>query len=298
MVRARGPNSAAPRIVAEQAIDNLRRMTSFSLGPPGEDSEAGGRRAEDAEVPATSGQGWAWMGLAVLGFLGGQVMSAVLLAAIAAANGHLRDLGQLSSRAVPPAWVVVGGLVGLWVGFAGAVLVASRRSGTGSVARDMGLSFRAVDFLLGPLVGFGSQLLLLPLIYLPLEHVVPHLSQRLQQPAKHLTGGFPGADLAVIAVLTVLVVPVVEETVFRGLFLRGSLRAFAGAGRVAGPALATVSTGVVFALAHFEALQFLGLAVFGVVLSVMAYRLRRLGPCITAHAAFNLVAIAFVAAVH
>jgi membrane protease YdiL (CAAX protease family) len=273
-------------------------MTSDSLGPPGEEPEAGSMGVDGLVPPTTAGQGWTWMVLAVLGFVGGQVMSAVLLTVIAAANGHLHDLASLSSRAVPPAWVVVGGLVGLWIGFAGAVLVASRRSGTGDVRRDMGLSFRAVDFVVGPLVGFGSQLLLLPLLYLPLEHVIPHLSQRLEQPAKHLTGGFPGADLAVIAVLTVVVVPIVEETVFRGLFLRGSLRAFAGVGRLAGPALATVSTGVVFALAHFEALQFLGLAVFGVVLSVIAYRVGRLGPCITAHAAFNLVAVAFVAVVH
>ena len=298
MVRAPSANSAAPGIVAEQAVGNLRRMALPSLGPPGEESEPGSRGVEDPVVPATAGQGWTWMAFAVLGFLGGQVLSALLLAVIAAANGHLHDVARLSSRAVPPAWVVVGGLVGLWIGFAAAVVLASRRSGTGNLRRDMGLSFRAVDFVAGPLVGFGSQLLLLPLLYLPLEHVIPHLSQRLEQPAKHLTGGFPGSDLAVIAVLTVVVVPIVEETVFRGLFLRGSLRAFAGAGRVAGPVLATVATGVVFALAHFEALQFLGLAVFGVVLSVMAYRARRLGPCVTAHAAFNLVAIAFVATVH
>jgi membrane protease YdiL (CAAX protease family) len=193
---------------------------------------------------------------------------------------------------------VVSGLVGLWIGFVGAVLVASRSSGTGDVRRDMGLSFRAVDFLVGPLLGLACQLVLLPALYLPLEHVVPHLSQRLEQPAKHLTGGFPGADLAVIAVLTVLIVPIVEETVFRGLFLRGALRAFAGAGRVLGPGLATVVTGIVFALAHFEALQILGLAAFGVVLSVVAYRSGRLGPCVTAHATFNLVAVLAVAVVH
>ena len=238
------------------------------------------------------------MAFAAIGFLVGQVVSAVLLVVLASANGHLHDLARLSARAVPPAWVVVTGLVGLWIGFAGAVLVASRKSGTGNFRRDMGLSFRPVDFLVGPLVGLAGQLVLLPALYVPLEHVVPHLSQRLQEPAKHLTGGFPGADLAVIAVLTVVVVPLVEETVFRGLFLRGALRAFAGAGRVAGPALATVVTGIAFALAHFEALQILGLAAFGIVLSVMAYRFGRLGPCITAHAAFNLVAVLAVAAVH
>lgn len=234
---------------------------------------------------------------AAVGFLAGQVASAVLLLVVAAASGHLRDVSSLAARPTPPAWVVVSGLVGLWMGFVGAVVLASRTAGTGNIARDMGLRFEPSDFLVGPAVGLGGQFLLLPLLYLPLEHVVPHLSQRLSQPAKHLTGGFPGTDLAVIAFLTVVVVPVVEELVFRGLFLRGCLRAFRSAGRVVGPALAMVSTGVVFALAHFEALQILGLAAFGVVLSYLAYRVGRLGPCITAHATFNLVAVLAVATI-
>lgn len=237
------------------------------------------------------------MGLAVAGFLVGQVASSVLLVVVAAFTGHLHDVSRLASRSVPPAWVVVTGLVGVWFGFVGAVVVASRSSGTGSVWRDMRLRFQPSDALLGPLVGLAGQFVLLPLLYLPLEHVIPRLSQRLSQPAKHLTGGFPGADLAVIAVLTVLVVPLVEELVFRGLFLRGALRAFGGLGRVAGPALAIVTTGIVFALAHVELLEILGLAAFGMVLSYMAYRLGRLGPCILAHATFNLVAVLSVATV-
>ncbi len=248
-------------------------------------------------VPSTPGQGWRWMAIAVVGFVVGQVASTLVLVVMAAVNGHLHDLAQLSSRAIPPAWVVVGGLAGLWMGFVGSVIFASRTSGTGSVRHDMGLWFRPVDFLVGPLVGFAGQLILLPLLYLPLEQLVPNLSKKLSQPAKHLTGGFPGADLAVIGVLTVIVVPVIEETVFRGLFLRGALRAFARVGPTAGPVLATVCTGIVFALAHFEALQLLGLAAFGIILSVMAYRAKRIGPCIMAHAAFNLVAILAVATV-
>lgn len=202
---------------------------------------------------------------------------------------------QLANRAVPPAWVVVCGLIGLWIGFVGAVVTASRLRGSGSVRRDMGLEVRAWDVLIGPAVGLGGQLVLLPVLYLPLEHLVPNLSNRLSQPAKHLTGGFPGADLAVIAVLTVVVVPIIEETLFRGLVLRGFLKVFSGAGRALGPALACCATGLVFGLAHFEALQLLGLAAFGVVLSVMAYKFRRLGPCIFAHATFNLIAILVVA---
>jgi hypothetical protein len=101
----------------------------------------------------------------------------------------------------------------------------------------------------------------------------------------------------VIAVLTVVVVPVVEELFFRGLVLRSLLRLFAGAGPVVGVALAVVADGVVFGLAHFELLQLLGLAVFGTVLSLMAYKLRRLGPGIFAHGMFNLMAILSVAGI-
>jgi membrane protease YdiL (CAAX protease family) len=245
-------------------------------------------------VPDGPRQGFSWMLIALAGFLVGQVVSAVLLVVVAAANGHSHDLSQLARRAVPPAWVVVSGLVGVWIGFVGAVVLASRTAGTGSVRRDMHLEFRRSDFVVGPVIGVAAQLVL-PIVYLPLRYVVPHLDQKLSDPAKHLTGGFTGADIAVIAALTVLVVPVVEEMLFRGLFLRGALAAFSGAGRRVGPTLAVVLTGIVFALAHLELLQLLGLALFGVVLSVMALRLDRIGPCILAHAAFNLVAIVAVA---
>jgi len=173
--------------------------------------------------------------------------------------------------------------------------VASRTRGTGSLRRDMGLAVRARDLVTGPLVGLVGQLVLLPVLYLPLRHVVPHLDQRLRQPAKHLTGAFPGTDLAVVAVLTVVVVPLVEELFFRGLVQRALVRLFRRAGHVVGPVLAVVTTGIIFGLAHFEALELLGLATFGVVLAVLAYRSRRLGPCILAHATFNLIAILSVA---
>jgi CAAX protease family protein len=251
--------------------------------------------ADEDLPPRTPAQGWIWLGIALLGFVAGQVISAFLLYVVASISGHLSQLSQLLNRAVPPAWVVVCGLVGLWVGFVGAVVLASRKQGTGSVVRDMRIALRPWDLLLGPVVGLLGQLALLPLLYLPLEPFVPQLAHRLSEPAKHLTGGFPGTDLAVIGVLTVVVVPLVEETFFRGLVLRGTLRAFSGAGRVLGPVLACASTGIIFGLAHFELLQLLGLAAFGVVLSVMAYKTGRIGPCILAHATFNLLALLVVA---
>ena len=264
-----------------------------------------GRRAEFPTEPAQStGEGtppstvrdaWAWLALAALGFVGGQVVSYLLLVVVAAANGQLARLQQLTTEVVPPSWVVVTGLIGLWIGFVAACVIASRTRGSGDIRHDLGLEIRPRDIVIGPVIGVLGQLVLLKLLYLPLEHVVSHLDQKLSQPAKHLTGGFPGADLAVIAVLTVVFVPVVEETFFRGLVLRSLLRIFRGAGPVVGTTLAVVSSGILFGLAHFEALQLLGLASFGVVLSVMAYKFGRLGPSIFAHATFNLLAVLSVA---
>ncbi len=278
-----GPAPPPPRYPPPGSVGGDHRETS------------GGDAGEP--VPRTERDAGAWLLCAGLGFVVGQVASAILLYAVAAGTGHSSDVARLAAQPVPPAWVVVSGLVGLWFGFVGAVVFASRSRGTGSLRRDMGLEVRPWDILIGPALGLAGQLLLLPLLYFPLEHVVRHLDQRLNAPAKHLTGGFPGSDLAVIAVLTVVVVPVVEELFFRGLVLRALLRVFARAGPVVGVALAAVADGVIFGLAHFELLQLLGLAAFGVVLALMAYKFRRLGPGIFAHGMFNLLAILSVGGV-
>ncbi|HEV8064281.1 MAG TPA: CPBP family intramembrane glutamic endopeptidase, partial [Acidimicrobiales bacterium] len=78
---------------------------------------------------------------------------------------------------------------------------------------------------------------------------------------------------------------------FRGLLLRGLLGRLAVLGPRWGPILSLVLTGLIFGLAHFEALQFLGLAGFGVVLSYLAYRTGRLGPNMVAHIAFNTTTV-------
>jgi membrane protease YdiL (CAAX protease family) len=258
-------------------------------------SAAGDGPADGAPPPVTTGDAGTWLLLAAGGFVAGQLLSTVILVVVASINGHSADLSKLVAEAVPPAWVVVGGLVGLWIGFIGAVVMASRTRGTRDVVADMGLSFRRWDPVYGVVAGLVGQFGLVTLLYLPWEHFNPKLSHELAQPAQHLTGGFPGVDLAVIGVLTVVVVPVVEELFFRGLVLKGFLRLFGGAGRILGPVLAVTTTGIVFGLAHGELLELLGLAAFGIVLSVMAYKFKRLGPSIFAHATFNLAAILDIA---
>jgi hypothetical protein len=241
-------------------------------------------------VPASSSAGGTWVLLAFCGFLAGQVLSAVVVAVVAAMTGHSRDLNALMHLPVLPLWLEVASFLGLWPGFLGAVLLASYRFGSGRVGRDMGFAIRWPDILFGGIVGLAAQLVLLPVLYLPLQPFVHNLDQRLGGPAKQLTGG-SGADKVVTALLTIVVVPVIEELFFRGLLLRGLLRLFSGAGRALGPVLAIVANGLLFGVAHAEGLQFIGLAAVGALLAVLAYRTGRLGPSFFAHAAFNLVAV-------
>jgi membrane protease YdiL (CAAX protease family) len=199
--------------------------------------------------------------------------------------------------------------VGLWTGFVGAAVVASRTRSLGfqtqpasrdsggaaiDVARrsfrdDYGLRLRPwPDVPLGLAVGLAAQYGLVPLTELPLKPFVSHLNSKLSHPAQQLfSPHINGASLWVLTILVCLGSPIVEELFFRGLLLRGLLGKLGPLGARSGPAAAIVITGLVFGLVHFEKLQFLGLASFGVVLSYLAYRTGRLGPSMVAHVAFN-----------
>jgi len=94
------------------------------------------------------------------------------------------------------------------------------------------------------------------------------------------------------AVLVCVGSPIVRRAVLPGpaAALRSSAVSNSSGPRL-GPVLSIGVTALVFALVHFEALQFLGLAGFGVVLGVLAWRTGRLGPSIVAHMTFNTVTI-------
>jgi hypothetical protein len=189
-------------------------------------------------------------------------------------------------------------LVGLWVGFVGAAVFASKmRRPPGRLRTDYGIAIRPlIDVPLGIAVGVASQLGLVPLLELPLLPFVHNLSQQIGKPAQQLTGNVFGVGFVVLAVFVCLGSPLVEEVFFRGLLLRSLLGRL---GRLEGfrfsTPLAIVATSLLFALAHFEAIQFLGLAGFGVVLALLAWRTGRLGAGIVAHATFNTVAIIAIA---
>jgi membrane protease YdiL (CAAX protease family) len=240
--------------------------------------------------------GW-WVVFAAIGFVVGQVVALVVVDVAAAITGNGSRLSTIERLTAPPAWYIVAGLVGLWVGFLVGPILASRVAGTRHVLADMGVSFRPID-LLGVAIGLGGQLLV-TLIYLPF---VSHL-KNFEGPTTKLTGGAHGGSFALIAVMTVLGAPFFEELFFRGVLFKGLLgilgvtgsRRARGGTRVAAVVVAVVVDGLLFGLAHAELEQLAGLAIFGCILAVVAFRTGRLGMNMTAHATFNLVAVIAIA---
>lgn len=267
-------------------------------GMPGVEG-GGGTSDRYPERPSGDGAGgparreprWG-LGDAAAGFLVGFLVASLAVAVWAAAANVPRNAGAAEQTF----GVVVAGLLGLWVGLAGSPVLASRLKGSGRLSIDFGLSIRPLtDVPIGVAVGLASQLLLVPVLYLPLHPFVRDLDQRLGQPARQLTGSSTGAGFVVIAVLVCVGAPLVEELYFRGLLLRSLDKRLASLGRVAAPVLSVAVSAVAFGLAHAQSLQLLGLVALGVVLGAMAERFGRLGPGIVAHATFNTVAVVSIA---
>lgn len=78
----------------------------------------------------------------------------------------------------------------------------------------------------------------------------------------------------------VVIAPVLEEMLFRGLILRGLLMRYP-------PSTAIVHSAALFGLAHFNIYQFFVGFSTGLLLGLAYQRTRSLWPCVLLHAAFN-----------
>jgi len=225
--------------------------------------------------------------VAFLAFLVGAVLSGIGVSVAGNATGY-----KNGSSAPMPLAVIVFGLLGLWMGLVAGVVVYSRVLGSGSLRTDVGLDLRWPDLLIGAVAGIGTQLVLIPLLYLPFEHADRTLAHRLSGPAKMETGAVHGAwQIAVLLLFIAVGAPFVEELFFRGLILRSLTRWL-------GPVVGIVGSAVLFGLAHGEALQLAGLVLFGLVLAALAYKTGRLGPGMAAHCAFNAVTVVSLTIIH
>jgi membrane protease YdiL (CAAX protease family) len=244
--------------------------------------------------PRTRADGLAWVLFALLGFVAGEVAGVAVVFGVAAALGQVNNLTAITKESVPPEWYIAATLVGLWIGFFGAAWLGSLARGTRHLVADLGIRFRPID-VLGVVIGVGGQGLV-TLMYEPFIHNIHNFNG----PTTKLTGSSHGGGFVLIALLTVVGAPFVEEVFFRGLLLKGLLRLCAptrvgpSAARTAGIVGAIVLDGVIFGLLHGELVQLAGLATFGIVLAAISYRTGRLGMNMVSHASFNAVAIVSV----
>lgn len=197
--------------------------------------------------------------------------------------------GHVSGRADTPLWVTLLGALGLWIPMLVGLHLASARFGAGSMAEEYGLVFRPVD-LLGIPIGVLSQLVLVRLLYWPLEEIWPETfsSPQVQESARTLYESADGAWLVGLVLLVVVGAPLVEELLYRGL-LQGAFR------RRVNDVVALVVVAAWFALIHFRPVEYPGLFMIGLVLGICALVTDRIGMSIVAHCAFNATGLAWVA---
>ncbi len=215
-------------------------------------------------------------------WLGAWFVSQLLAAAVAAASGY--DTIAVAG----PGWLFAVALAG-WIPMVVAVVGAGRRFGTGSLATDFGFSFKVSD-LWGIPIGVLTQLVLLRLVYWPLEAIWPgtFTRDRLEERARDLYDHASGGGVILLILVVVVGAPLVEELVYRGL-LQG---AFTHRLR---EVLGVVLVAAWFAVVHFQPVETPGLFVIGLVLGAGALVTRRLGLGVVTHMAFNATGLILVA---
>jgi uncharacterized protein len=181
-------------------------------------------------------------------------------------------------------WYLLSSQLALWVGFVGAVVVASRMNGTGSLAADYGLSWpRVKDWCLG----LGGAVLgrLLPLIVLICIVLAGSGFGAPSGAAPTILGVTPSGAFGWVLVVLLAVVgaPLVEELFFRGL-LQGAFT------RRIGAVPALFVTAIIFSFAHVldeGLLAPIALFPMALVLGYLRLRTGRLAAGMVAHAFFN-----------
>ena len=216
--------------------------------------------------------------LALLTWLAAWLLGQVVALVVYSAGGY-EDVDD-----VPISVLFVSQLL-VWGIFIGAMVLASRRGGTGRFRDDYQVDARGVD-LLGAPIGVLSQLVLVPLVYLPLERLWGDVftEERLTENAKDLVDRASGGSMVLLVLMVCVGAPVVEELVYRGL-VQGSL-----ADRV-NPLPAWLAASALFALIHFRPVEYTGLLVSGLVCGACALVTGRLGMAISCHVGFNVTGL-------
>lgn len=236
---------------------------------------------------------WVVIGL-VVGFAAGTVLGAIVLVAgdydPSVAAGVGTDIGRTAMQLISrvefddrriPIGLIALLQIPLWIGLLGAPVMAARE---GMAWRsDLRWSMRAVDVPMGIASGLALQLVLVPLLYVPIFWLFG--DQDVEEAARSLVGRADGGfDVMALVLVTVIGAPVVEEIFFRGL-LYGALA------DQHTRSLAIAMSATIFAATHLQFLQFPALLLVGVVHAMLMARTGRIGTAIWSHVAFNGVTV-------
>lgn len=216
----------------------------------------------------------------VVAFVVAQLASALGFVLFAAAQGipaseidtDALAIGEVALLQIP-----------LWLGLLGVPVLATWLRGNGP-RRDLGLRSTWSDVPIGLAIGVACQLVLVPLVTLPIFIFTDTDREALEAPARELTEKAEGPGVLVLVLVVVVAAPLAEEVFFRGMLQRTLARSLP-----IWPAM--LITSVLFGVSHFQALQLPALAAFGLVLSVLAHRTGRLGRSIWAHVSFNATTV-------
>lgn len=218
------------------------------------------------------------LGDAVVGWLIGFVAAGIFGVLVFQAAGY-----EVGGDDVP-LWLFAVSNIPLWIAFVAVPVVVARTKGNGWI-QDFHVAIKAWDVPLGIVVGIASQLILVPLISLPLLELLGRSVDDLSKPAQELADKANGAGGALLFFLIVgLFAPIAEELFFRGLVFRSFEKRWGQWWALAGSSL-------VFGATHFQALQFLPLVAVGAVFGYLVIRTGRLGPAVLAHMAFNTTTV-------
>jgi membrane protease YdiL (CAAX protease family) len=212
--------------------------------------------------------------VALLTWLAAWLLGQVIALVVFAIGGY-EEVGDI------PIWVLFVSQLLVWTVFVVAMRLASQRDGSGDFVRDFNVRAKTVD-LLGVPIGVLTQLVLLPLVYLPLERIWEDTftEEALSENAKDLVDRATGGSMVLLVLIVCVGAPLVEELVYRGMLL-GSFAA-----RINHlPAL--VATSGLFMVIHFRPVEYAGLFVIGAVCGACALATGRLGMAIACHVGFN-----------
>jgi membrane protease YdiL (CAAX protease family) len=215
-------------------------------------------------------------GIAAIGAGVGVAATVVVAIVFAAVQG--------SAFVADDPWYLLTSQLALWVGFLGAVFVASRKNGTTSLVRDYGLSWPTLPDLGSGFLG-GLVARVLPTVIVVLIAIGDGRVRNPGTAPPTVLGISPSGTTGwvIVVVLAVIGAPVVEELFFRGL-IQGAFT------RRVGAVPAIFVTALIFATAHITSegpSAPIILFPAGLILGYLRFRTGRLAAGMVAHATFN-----------